>query len=323
MGGMTEGSGLTAITTAGVAPAGRSRHWHAAIRRAYFPLDLVFRRPDRFDGDLTIWELGAEVSISRLASDPLLYRRRRHHLLRAESEELLVTIPARAELRFAQGGRELRGRPGAFFLERSHEPYEFSHADRAEMWVVKLPLAALAERVRAPDRFCSLLFDAANGANALFVDMVHLIPARHAAMDGPTRALVGRQLVELLALALRADGRAVAGGTTAVRAAHLARIEQVLRRDLARHDLGPEAVAAACGISVRYLHALFRDTGETFGQRLRELRLAAARDALARADDGRTIGDIAWSVGFADHAQFSRAFRARYGMSPREARLRA
>lgn len=64
----------TTITTANTAVHARSRHWHEAIASAYFPLELRFREPDRFSGELTMWELGS-VSLSRLTSEALMYRR--------------------------------------------------------------------------------------------------------------------------------------------------------------------------------------------------------------------------------------------------------
>ena len=81
------------ITTEGVDRAGRSGHWHETIASAYFPLDLTFRRPEDFDGRLTNWELG-QVSLSRLTSDALLYRRLPRHFREPGPEEFLVTIPA-------------------------------------------------------------------------------------------------------------------------------------------------------------------------------------------------------------------------------------
>ncbi len=66
------------ITTRGVAQGARSRHWHDTIARTYFPLDLTFPHPESFGGELTSWDLG-EVSLSRLTSDPLLYRRLPKH----------------------------------------------------------------------------------------------------------------------------------------------------------------------------------------------------------------------------------------------------
>lgn len=307
------------ITTKGVEQSARSRHWHETIGRTYFPLDLTFRRPEAFDGELTGWTLGA-VSVSRLTSDALLYRRLPRHLAVQRAEEFLVTIPAKSELRFTQGGKDIVANPGAFFIERSHEPYEFSHAEFADLWVLKLTSEMLGGRVRAPDRFCSLQFDATNGASGLFVDMLHLIPQRYDAMTEETRATVGRQLVDLLALALQADERVLHSGISSVRAAHLTRIEAFTRRHIDDPDLGPEQVAAGCGISVRYLHELLRDTNTTLGQWVRDLRLQAAHEDLADPADARSIGEIAYARGFADQAQFSRAFRARFGLTPKDLR---
>lgn len=307
------------ISTRGVDQAARSRHWHETIARAYFPLDLTFQRPEAFDGELTSWELGS-VSLSRLTSEALMYRRLPKHFREHGPEEFLVTLPAKSEVRFSQCGKEVRANPGAFFIERSQEPYEFSHAEAADLRVMKLSKEALAGRVRAPDRFCSLQFDATNVANGLFVDMVHLIPQRYDAMTEQTRTIVGRQLVDLLALAIQSDERVLASGNSTVRTAHLARIEAFVRRHIDDPDLGPETVAAGCGISLRYLHELLRDTNQTLGQWIRDTRLQAAMEDLQNPADRRAIGEIAYARGFADQAQFSRAFRARFGLTPTEAR---
>lgn len=309
------------ISTGKVEVSGRSRHWHETIARTYFPLDLTFQRPEAFNGELSCWALG-DVSLSLLTSDALLYRRLPKHFREPGPEEFLVTLPAKSELRFAQGGKEVRANPGAFFIERSHEPYEFSHAEPADLWVMKLSKEMLGGRVRAPDRFCSLQFDATNGANGLFVDMVHLIPARYDSMTEETRSIVGQQLVDLLALAIRSDERVLTSGSSTVRAAHLARIEGFVRRHIDDPDLGPDEVAAGCGISVRYLHELLRDTNTTLGQWIRDTRLQAAMEDLKNPADRRAIGEIAYARGFTDQAQFSRAFRARFGVAPKEARGR-
>jgi len=78
------------ISTRGVDVSGRSRHWHETIARTYFPLDLTFQRPEAFDGELTSWDLG-DVSLSRLTSDALMYRRLPKHFREPGPEEFLVT----------------------------------------------------------------------------------------------------------------------------------------------------------------------------------------------------------------------------------------
>ncbi|MDX3973871.1 AraC family transcriptional regulator [Shinella sp.] len=309
----------TSITTSATRAPDRSRHWHEAIASAYFPLDLRFRDADGFSGDLTTWDFG-DVSISRLTCDALQYLRLPHHFRAAREEEFLVTVPAKAEVFFSQGGRDVKCRPGGFFLERSSEPYQFSHAEAADMWVLKVEADALGGRMRAPDRFCTLQFEANNGAGGLFTDMLHLLPARFDGMTQEARATVGRQLVDLLVLAIKADDRVLASGNSTVRTAHLARIEAYIRANLQDFRLDPDRIARACGISTRYLHELFRDTNETVRSWIRDQRLAACREALEDPDNVQTAAEIAYRWGFGDQTQFSRVFKAQFGVPPGEFR---
>jgi AraC-like DNA-binding protein len=312
----------TTITTSQTPTHDRSRHWHDAIAKAYFPLDLQFRNAADFSGDLTLWTLG-DVSLSRLTSAALQYRRLPHHLRAEREEQFLVTVPARSDVFFSQCGKDVRCQPGGFILERSHEPYDFSHAEAADLWVMKVDAKTLGGRIRQPDRFCSLQFNAANGAGGLFADMLHLIPRRFDAMTPETRATVGQQLVDLLVLALKADERTLTTGNSTVREAHLTRIEAFVRRNMGDSDLDPETIARGCGISARYLHELFRDTNQTLGSWIRDQRLNACREALRDPSNRQSVAEIAYRWGFSDQAQFSRAFKARFGMPPKEYRERA
>ena len=56
---------------------------------------------------------------------------------------------------------------------------------------------------------------------------------------------------------------------------------------------------------------------------LRDLRLEACREALADPAETRTLAETAYRAGFSDQAQFSRLFKARYGATPKEYRMRA
>jgi len=74
------------------------------------------------------------------------------------------------------------------------------------------------------------------------------------------------------------------------------------------------------GISVRTLQRSLAARGVNHEALVAETRFAAAAALLERADG--TILDIALSLGYSDHANFSRAFRRWAGCSPREYRLR-
>jgi acetamidase/formamidase/AraC-like DNA-binding protein len=108
---------------------------------------------------------------------------------------------------------------------------------------------------------------------------------------------------------------------SATQAAILHRICQLIERRLDDPDLAPAKIAQAEGISERYLQKLFEGTGSSFTHYVRERRLQRAwADLSSPAEVHHSISEIAYRNGFSDSAHFSRAFRHRFGLPPREFR---
>ena len=83
-----EGSPVdTRYDTAGLAAPDRSRHWEAAV--GTFSLQLQFQDAARFEARCA----PGALSLSRLASSPLCYRRLKTHLRDCNDEQYLVTVP--------------------------------------------------------------------------------------------------------------------------------------------------------------------------------------------------------------------------------------
>ncbi|MFD7689287.1 helix-turn-helix domain-containing protein [Streptomyces sp. NPDC059781] len=101
----------------------------------------------------------------------------------------------------------------------------------------------------------------------------------------------------------------------------LARIDAFITHNLSDPELSPATTAAHHHISVRLLHALFEEEPETVGATIRRRRLERTRADLADPRlRHRTIGEIALRWGFRHPADFSRAFRRAYGISPSDFR---
>jgi acetamidase/formamidase/AraC-like DNA-binding protein len=110
-------------------------------------------------------------------------------------------------------------------------------------------------------------------------------------------------------------------GHTATQAAILHRICQTIERRLDDPELTPARVAQAEGISERYLQKLFEGVGDNFTHYVRERRLQRAWADLSNpAEAHQSISEIAYRYGFVDSAHFSRTFRHRFGLPPREFR---
>lgn len=308
-------------STAGTAAFERKRYWDEAVSSTYFPLDLRFQNAQEFSGELNVWDLGA-VSLSRLESDGLLYRRQKRHLLHEREESYLITVPEKTEISFEQSGKEVTCKPGAFLVERSHLPYEFSYSAKNTLWVLKVPIVALRPRVGLPERIASLSFDSTRGTGALFVDMIRLIAPRLVEMDASARDMTGKHLVDILAMSLTSDERMLMSDATSVQLGHLHRVESFVRANLARSDLGPQTIAEACGISVRYLHQIMKQQGTSTCQWIRLQRLLRCDEMLRDSVCRKLVSEIAYALGFGDHAQLSRHYKAHFGLSPTEARER-
>lgn len=135
-------------------------------------------------------------------------------------------------------------------------------------------------------------------------------------------AAIAQSLVDLLlTLAHQSTSPASEVAGTATQAATLHRICQTIERNLDNPELAPSRVAQAEGISERYLQKLFEGVGDNFSHYVRERRLQRAWSDLSNpAEAHRSISEIAYRYGFSDSAHFSRAFRHRFGLPPREFR---
>ncbi|GAB2814545.1 AraC family transcriptional regulator [Comamonas piscis] len=85
--------------------------------------------------------------------------------------------------------------------------------------------------------------------------------------------------------------------------------------------LSMDAIARQAGVNASTLQRQFRSVyGTTVFEFLRECRLQRARQALER--DGITVGQAALLAGYTSAANFATAYRRRFGLAPKLARVR-
>lgn len=302
-------------------PAGGDA-WQAAVTEAYFPLDTEYRNRREFSGALETFSLGL-VSVSKMRCDAVSYRRHRRHFLNERDASLLITIPELSEVSFSQGSRTVKCGPGGFLLERGDAPYEFWHGQPNALWVLKVPSSSVRSRIGSAERLSALSFDATHGVAALFLDTVRTTIGHVDDISEAAREMMGRHLLEMLCLSIVSDDRVLDSSVSSIRAGHLHRAEQFIRDRLKDVDLGPQAVAEACGISLRYLQGLFQDSSQSINGFIRDARLERCAEDLRSPTNTNSIAEIAYRWGFADQSQFCKHYRARFGCSPTDTRREA
>lgn len=297
-------------------------YWSDIINNVYFPLsvDTYKRSQGVFSGALESLRFG-HLRISQLQSTPLSYRRERYHVGQENEDYFLITIPKIANTHFSQNGKELECTPGAFFIEGSADPYLFQYSQANQMTVVRVPGELLRDRVNAAENYCATSLMVSHAGGALFMDFLNSIikQAQHVSEDVSLR--YSDQLIDLLAIALESSENSLANTESAAQQAHLHRIYHYINLNLSNPDLSPQIVAENCGVSLRYLHLLFKSTGWTVSGWIREERLKACYEVLTNPHKPqRSLAELAYRWGFSDQTTFNRCFKARFEMTPKQAR---
>ncbi len=299
----------------------RQRYWKEVIKNAYFPLELDIRTPQQFHGHLSQWQLGS-LDVSRLESSATSFKRVSRHISDTEDPYFLITIPSQSPVHFSQANRQLGCNPGAFILQRSDLPYEFHYGADNALWVIRVPISILRSRIREPERYLYMEFDKQKGVGAVFCDFMKNIVQQSAYLDDSNQANLSQQLINLLALSLECDDRVLMSNEAGIRSAHLRNIEHYVQNNIQCSDLSPDKIAAACQISTRYLHKLFKDSDQTVSQWIKELRLQSALNDIRANNSYSTLAEVAYRWGFNDQAHFCRLFKSQFNCTPREMRDR-
>jgi AraC-like DNA-binding protein len=222
---------------------------------------------------------------------------------------------------YLEQGREIRrAGPGELVLVESTRPYLQTFDEPTELIGLRFWSSVLRERGLRHD-LRGLIFPDMSTADARAIrDMVVAIAAQHGNTSATLRCRQGEQLLDLIDLLIDDPSsltRARSGDAT------LDRAKRFIARNLRTPGLTAPMIAAAVFVSDAHLNRLFKADGQSLMGYVWESRLALAADMLHRSNGSARIGEIAHRCGFSNHAHFSRAFKERFGMTPREAALPA
>lgn len=124
-------------------------------------------------------------------------------------------------------------------------------------------------------------------------------------------------LLDLIALLL--DGQHdLRGSARVTQVAMLHRLKQFIHANLSDEVLTLADVAAANGISLRYMQKLFQTAGIAPREYLLDARLLRARAFLRQNRSKHSVSSIAYMTGFRSISYFSAAYKRRFGCSPRD-----
>jgi len=309
------------FSTAGVSAGRQFACFRDAICETVIRLGARRPRAGPFTAEIRARRFGP-MRFTEVLCDAVTIERTPDDIARESGGVFYVTLQLAGTGRVVQRGREARLQAGDFTVLDSTEPYALHFDAPVRRLVVEVPRRELQRRAGAACDLRAVGFHRGQPGVGLAFDAFRALAVETAQPD-PSEARLASHLLDLAVTAmvggradLRAPDRPDARGL-------LAAIRDYAGAHLSDPELTPAAAARANGISVRYLHRLFRDAGLSFGAWVRECRLDRCRDEISDPVHAlRSISDIAFAHGFNDAAHFSRAFAQRFGEPPSAARAR-
>jgi AraC-like DNA-binding protein len=302
--------------------AARFEAWRDMTRSVYAPAEFHTDHADGFRAASRLMDLGHLV-LSTSENSPLQVTRTPKSVRQGDPELYIISLVRRGSLSIAQARREATLAAGDLVLYSTSRPnhaHLASKQGRMAMTNLVFRRALLPLPTNAVDRLLATRLSSRHGPGALLAQFFTHLTAEATAY-GPSDDhrltavacdIVATLLGQYLDIPASAEAR---------RHALLFRIRTFIQQNLDDPNLTPASIASVHHLSVRTLHRLFHDGGESVAAFIRRHRLEqACRDLANPALHARPIHAIAARWGFPRPADFTRAFRTAYGIPPSEYR---
>ncbi|MBD9728075.1 helix-turn-helix domain-containing protein [Streptomyces caniscabiei] len=298
----------------------RLESWREAVSQTLVPLEVLPRACADFRASLRSAQLGP-VQFSAITAEPHTVARTRRHIGSDAPDFFQVTLQLTGHGVLTQRDRQAQVGPGELVIYDTRYPFTYDLDQPHSGLVVMFPRPMLPLSASDLARVAATPVSCHDGLGLVVRPFLYELARQMEHLEERGTSRLADNVVGLIGtmLAEQAGGDPAAGhdGPGLLTQRILIYMEQ----RLADPGLSPERIAAAHRISRRYLYKLLAAQGHTVSGWIREHRLVRCRrDLTDPALDHLPVGAIGARWGFTDPAHFSHAFKASYGMSPREAR---
>lgn len=297
--------------------------FQVTVSNSFVPLKVSTDVPtDLFEARLAQANVHG-VSFTDVRAMPHVVERTAELIQQAPRNFYKISLQLEGAGTLRQGDREVRLTPGDLAVYDTSQPYVLTFEKRFRTLVIQLP----HDRLHIPHDFAAQMtavrMDGSEGLGRVVSPFLATIGTNLAELQGPAGAKLAQNAVDLLEtlFATEFDLQRYAADP---RRALLQRIRDNIDEHLSDPDLSPNTIAAAAFISVRHLHNLFQDQGQTVASYVRTRRLERCYLDLTNPENFDVpVAAIGARWGFKDAAHFSRAFKGAYSESPSAVRRQA
>lgn len=309
------------VSTADVPARERFDYWHAVVCRNLVDLDFRLVGEGQFDAAFHGTPING-LDLCRIKASPHVAQRSTEGISRADSSVLVFNFVLSGSLIAEQDGRLAYLKVGDGALSDAARPYRLQSNEAFELASVRLPREQCLGRIPHLHRLSACNFsERGELAPMVFGYLSHLVD-RAPNLTSPTTGLKISQNFKDLLLAMLAElAEALPPSLTEYRSLALMRVKETVERNVRDPDLTPATIATELKLSPRYINQLLEVEGTSLSRYIWSRRLDRCAEQLKDpALRSRGVSQIAMDNGFNDLSHFSKAFRTKFGMAPRDYR---
>lgn len=251
------------------------------------------------------------ISIARLAQEP--------HLNSQDAYFGVILLSGTYQLE--QNGREVFLQAGDMTIYDATRPHRIHCPQSFSKLIVSIPRKIMRERMAGVEHCTALRIAGNQGIGAVAASHMVTIAKQANSLESDAFTAIAESSLDLFTLALNSV-RPQNYNLSRSRSLSLHRVKDFVERNLANPILDTSMIVAGTKLSARYINDLFRDEEISLMRYVWQRRLDHCyEDILSPLFTGQRVSEIAIRWGFNDFSHFSRAFKQRFGATPRDCRM--
>lgn len=314
---------ITVVSTDGLPAREREEYWRQVMSETFVPLTVGETGGQALTGSIRSQRAG-RLMVAQVASTAQDIHRTPRLISHTDAAYFQVALVTRGAGRVAQDGRDAVLRPGDFAVYETTRPFQWAFGEEWEASVFTIPQSSV--QLTEPERrlLTARRLDGGAGMTGVVSRFLRDL-GRHCHLVSEAQSeRVTAQAADLVVSLLDGYTAGNAVVRSSVQRSLLVTVKDHIDRRLADPALRPAEIAAEASISLRYLHKLFAAEDCSVSEYIKQRRLQRCRrDLLDPRLARQSIAVIAFRWGFGDLSGFNRAFKATFGMTPRDLRGRA
>lgn len=236
----------------------------------------------------------------------------------APAAALVLQISGKSVIK--QQGRAAQLAPGQWCLSDATFPYTLISPAASRRIVLLIPHDRL-ETGADIEGLCGRSFSGIAGVGRLVFGICSWLVEEFAAIRAEQPDMLAAAVTHIVNLAIQEEAANPADEPPYDNDTREGRVRAFVAEHLRDPHLSLASIGEHLKLSKRSLHRAMRSSGRSAHELIWHERLDRCRlDLLDPAQSRRSIGEIAYSWGFKNVTHFSQAFRARFGISARNAR---